>query len=244
MRAWRNADYTIVTPSRWLARCAEKSPITKNAPTRVIANGIETSTFRPHEKKFARSTFGLPLEKKLILFGASNENEPNKGGHLLLPALMQLADSHLANSIAVACFGPNIPRGFEKLPFPVYGQGYLHDSLTLALLYSAADVFVAPSMQDNLPNTIVEALSCGCPSVGFDIGGIPDLIIQHKTGYLAPSFETDQLSRGIEWVLENDARRETLAANAREKALRDYSIQTQSQTYLHLFQEVVNRSDQ
>ncbi len=109
-------------------------------------------------------------------------------------------------------------------------------------MYAAADVFVAPSMQENLPNTIMEALACGTPCVAFNIGGISDLIDHQQNGYLAAPYEIDDLARGIAWVLEDDGRAKWLAANGRQKVEREFELNMIARRYLNLYQESLGQT--
>jgi glycosyltransferase involved in cell wall biosynthesis len=116
--------------------------------------------------------------------------------------------------------------------------GRLNDDISLAVVYSAADVFVAPSTQDNLPNTVMEALACGTPSVAFNIGGMPDMIEHQHNGYLAQPLNSEDLAQGIIWVLENKQRHQKLCDRAREKAEQEFTLEIQSRRYKSLYQEL------
>ena len=116
----------------------------------------------------------------------------------------------------------------------------MHDDVTLSLVYSAADVFVTPSKEDNLPNTVLESLACGTPCVAFNIGGMPDLIEHQKNGYLAQPFDTSDLARGIQWVLEDSSRYAQLGDRARKKVETEFNQTIQTQRYLSLFNKIIN----
>jgi glycosyltransferase involved in cell wall biosynthesis len=109
----------------------------------------------------------------------------------------------------------------------------------MALVYAAADVFLAPSLEDNLPNTVLEALSCGTPVVAFNIGGMPDMVTHRANGYLAPGFDTDQLAQGLHWVLEDLSRWESLSAAARETVLDTFTLQHAASRYYALYRELL-----
>ena len=239
-RAWRTVNLVLVTPSRWLANCVRDSSLLGNRRVEVIANGIDTSTFRPHPKAFARDLLGLPQDKKLILFGAANSTEdPRKGFQFLQPALGHFAANSPAANTELIIFGAVRPAHPPELGLPVHYADYLQDEISLSLLYAAADLFVAPSTQDNLPNTILEATACGIPSVAFRVGGIPDLIDHMETGYLSEPLDSQDLARGMLWVLADEARRADLSHNARAKAEQDFALTTQTQRYCDLYQELI-----
>jgi glycosyltransferase involved in cell wall biosynthesis len=239
---WRNADITIVALSNWLAECARKSSLFYDRRIEIIPNGVDLSRFKPISKDIARNILDLPPQKKLILFGAMNSaKDRRKGFHLLQPALQQLAVQGTERNAEAVIFGARQPDHVPDVGMHIHYTGQLHDEVSLALLYAAADVFVAPSLQDNLPNTVMEALACGTPCVGFNIGGIPDMIEHQQNGYLAQPFETDDLARGIAWVLEDEERHRRLSQRAREKVVQEFSIERQARAYLKLYEEVVGQ---
>ncbi|RPJ77659.1 MAG: glycosyltransferase, partial [Alphaproteobacteria bacterium] len=127
----------------------------------------------------------------------------------------------------------------ESLSFDVIYLGRLYDDFTLALTYSSADVFVAPSLEDNLPNTVLESLSCGTPVVAFNIGGMPDMIEHQINGYLSKPEDADSLAIGIKWVLEDSNRTPELRIASREKSLKEYILETQAKRYKNLFDSLI-----
>jgi len=208
-------NMTIVGLSQWMHQAAKSSSLLKDKSHTQLPNPIDTSNFAPFDKVEARRLFNLPLDKKLILFGAMNAtSDPNKGFQHIFVALKA---SSLENTELVI-FGSSQPSNPSSFTQPVHYLGQLHDDVSLRVLYSAADVIVVPSLQENLSNTIMESLACGTPVVAFDIGGNSDMIEYQKNGYLAQPFDTDDLATGIEWVL-NTPNYQQLCDNAREKVL-------------------------
>jgi glycosyltransferase involved in cell wall biosynthesis len=236
---WSNLDLTIVTPSAWLAREARRSTVLGEHRIRVIPNGIDLDTFKPIDTSAARAVFDLPESAPLVLFGAINAlTNRRKGAHLLRPALHKLLDRREdAELVVFGTSGGLSDEERERFGGRVHSIGRLSDSSSLALLYSAADVFAIPSMQDNLPNTIMEALACGTPSVGFDVGGIPEMIEHRITGYVAEAHDVDEFARGLEWVLA-EKRRDDLATASRKKAESEYALPIISRRYRRLYREV------
>lgn len=215
-RAWRGLDPVVVAPSRWLAECARSSSLFHDARIEVIPNALDLDIYRPIDKREARALLALPLEKKLILFGALNwERDRNKGAHLLREALERLGAHGRTDDLALVAVGADENQVLDGIAVPMFHVGRLHDDISLALVSSAADVFVAPSLLENLPYSVMEALACGTPSVAFDTGGISDLIKHQRNGYLARPFDPDDLARGLVWVLEDELRRRALAEAAR-----------------------------
>ncbi len=241
-KAWKSLNLTIVTPSKWLGKCARSSMLFNNNRIEIIPNGIDTNIFKPIDRIYTRKILCLPLDKKLLLFGAVNgTGDPNKGFKFLEQALQKMKDNGWGDKVQVLVFGGREPINFPELGLETTFLGRLHDDISLALLYSAADVFVAPSIQENLPNTVMEALACGTPSVAFNIGGMPDMIEHQRNGYLARPFESDDLARGIAWVLEDEHRREILSHRAREKVEQEFDIKLIAGKYLALYQDILNR---
>ncbi|MGL4503764.1 MAG: glycosyltransferase family 4 protein, partial [Planktothrix sp.] len=242
-KAWKNLNLTIVTPSSWLADCARSSSLFQERRVEVIPNGLDTEKYKPIERRLARNLLKLPQEKHLLLFGAvSATSDPRKGFHLLQSALELLSQSGWQDQIELVVFGSSEPSNPPDLGFKIHYLGRFYDDISLALVYAAADVFIAPSIQDNLPNTIMEALACGTPCVGFNIGGIPEMIEHEQNGYLAQPYKIEDLARGIGWSIENQERHQKLSSRAREKAEQEFTQQIQASRYLSLFAEVLENS--
>ena len=238
-RSLKNIDVTIVSPSRWLADCASQSSLFRQLPIHVIPNGLDTNIYRPIDRDAARALLNLPKEANLVMFGAlGGDRDQRKGGGHLKKALSTLAHD-TATPIELVIFGGQKSVAFEHLECTVHHFDALHDDISLALLYSAADVFVAPSEEDNLPNTVMESLACGTPCVAFDIGGMPDMIEHQTNGYLAHPFEPTDLAMGIKWVLADKSRLNTLKANARIKAVAEFSYRIQATRYKELYESIL-----
>lgn len=240
-RAWERLNLTLVTPSLWLAECARESSLLRNQRIEVIANGLDLSVYQPVPRRIAREKLNLPQDKKLALFGAVNATQSRrKGFHFLQSALQRLAHSNWQDQIELVVFGANPSEDQPGLGFRSHYLGKLNDEKVLALAYAAADVFVAPSLQDNLPNTLVEAIACGTPCVAFKIGGIPDIIEHQQNGYLAHPYQVEDLAQGMIWVLEHPDRHQKLCDRARQKAEQEFSLEAQAQRYLSLFHQVID----
>jgi glycosyltransferase involved in cell wall biosynthesis len=231
---------TIVTPSRWLADCARKSSLFHDLRIEVIPNGLDSQRYKPVEQKLARDLLNLPQDKQLILFGAMKAtSDRRKGFHLLLPALQKLSQIQGQDRIELVVFGASEPREPPDFGFKVNYLGRLNDDISLALVYAAADVFVVPSLEDNLPNTVMESLACGTPCVAFKIGGMPDMIEHGQNGYLAQPYEIEDLAKGIAWVLEDRERYGKLCDRDRQKVEQEFTLELQAHRYLSLYQELI-----
>ena len=228
-------DMTIVGLSHWMYQAAKNSSLLKNKKHIQLPNPINTATFEPFNKAEARRLLNLPLDKKLILFGAMNAtSDPRKGFNYLFEALNKTS---LENTELVI-FGSSQPTTLLSFKQPVHYLGQLHDDVSLRVLYSAADVMVVPSLQENLSNAIMESLSCGTPVVAFDVGGNSDMIEHQKNGYLAQPFDTDDLAKGIEWVL-NAPDYQQLCDNARDKVLTHFDSHLVAKQYIALYKEIL-----
>lgn len=226
-----------ICPSRWLTDMAADSPLWRGKPVHHLGNAIDMNLFAPANKVEMRRLWGIPEDKPVILFGATVSTIHYKGFHLLLQALeclkKQGTDAHLV------VFGEN-PAG-NDLNFPSTSVGFVHDPARLATLYAAADVFVIPSMQDNLPTTVLESSACGTPCVAFDIGGIPDMVIHNKNGYLAKAFDVADLAYGIKLILQNPELAQRWGRNAREHIFSNYESSMIARQHIELYQRIIRR---
>ena len=236
-KAWRGLDLTVVAPSRWLADCARSSSLFRDVRIEVIPYGLDTETFQPLAKEQSRNSLGLPLDKKIILFGAVQAlTDPNKGFHLLQPAL-KIVGKDSSDKLAL------VFSAIDRSELPNLGMETIFlgrvDDDHLPALYSAADVFVIPSKSENLPLMVLEAMACGTPCVAFRQGGLPDLVDHEISGYLAQPYDIDDLARGITWVLENKDRHAELSLRARQKVETEFSLDTESGRYAALYRELL-----
>lgn len=237
-RAWTR-PVQVVSPSRWLADCVRNSALMHDWPVTVIPNVLQTDVFKPLDREHSRHALNLPLDRPIVLFGAlGGTRDPNKGYDLLLEALHILSLGG-AQPLCVV-FGQGEPRQPLPVPFPVRWMGHIGDDTTLALIYSAADVMVAPSRLENLPQSGTEAHACGCPVVAFDCTGLPEVVEHQATGYLARPFDPRDLANGIAWVLGESGLRRRLGDAARARAVRLWSPQAVVPAYVQLYESVID----
>jgi glycosyltransferase involved in cell wall biosynthesis len=235
-KVFKNINMIIATPSQWLYDCSKKSSLLKDKRHKVIPNPIDVDLFKPVDKSISRKIWNLPQDKKLIAFGAvSATSDINKGFKELSEALYKIADK---KNIELVVFGSSQPKNPPDFGFKTHYLGHLHDDVSLVTLYSAVDVVVVPSLQENLSNTIMESLACGTPVVAFNVGGNSDMIEHLKNGYLAKAFDIDDLRNGIEWVL-NTPNYDELCKNAREKVLREFDSKIVAKRHIELYEEVL-----
>ena len=234
---YEGRNITFVGCSRWMADLARKSALTHGHTVTNVPNAIDTDVFKPMDKLEARRRHNLPMDKKLLLFGAQRITDKRKGFDFLVEACEHISMHHptLPGQLEVVVLGGDAPSVKELLPLPVHIVNYLSNEDDIAQLYNAVDLFVTPSLQDNLPNTIVEAMSCGTPCVGFDVGGIPEMINHKQDGYVADYCDSLDFAQGIAWCLNPD-RQPALSAAARAAALATYSQSVAATRYLSIYQ--------
>ena len=209
----------IITCSDWLGNRAKQSSILGDHDIQTIPNAIDTDFFSP-----TANSLGLDSSKKYILFVAMRVNAPAKGFHLLKEAL-QFIDSATTELLLVG------GEMTEDLPLRSHSFGQVTEPAKMRDIYAAADVFVTPSLEENLPNTIMEAMACGTACVGFQVGGIPEMIEHKKTGYVAKAFDPADLAKGINWCLSD----EKAGAKSRERAVNLYDQKIVAQQHLNFY---------
>lgn len=230
-QSWTSLPMTIICPSEWLADCVHESTILGPKTVEVIPNGIDLQQFKPIDASVARHTLNLPQDKDLVLFGAfGGAEDPRKGFHHLREAFQLLPQD--AN-IELVVFGAEQEQDLD-VNLPIHQVGRFYDNPSMALLYSACDVFVAPSTQDNLPNTVLESLACGTPCVAFNIGGMPDLIQHQANGYLATLSDEQDLANGIQWVLKQSLFPVDIHQQVREK----YALPQIAERYYEVYKNL------
>jgi len=228
-------NMTIIGLSRWMRDCAKNSVLLKDKQHINLPNPIDTSIFKPFNKNESRKLWNLPQDKKLVLFGAMGAtNDPRKGFSELSEALRRMTIS----GVEFVVFGNDESKILPNLGFEAHYLGKMYDDMHLARLYSAVDVMIVPSLQENLSNAIMESLACATPVVGFDIGGNSDMIEHQQNGYLVKPFNTIDLKNGIEWVL-NHASISDLKNNARCKVLTEFDSKVVAKKYVELYKNIL-----
>jgi glycosyltransferase involved in cell wall biosynthesis len=241
-KAWQNLNLTVVATSQWMAKCAGDSSLFRDLPIEVIPIGLDTNVFKPIDSSIARELLNLPPTKQLVLFGAINATgDARKGFHLLQQALARLLELGWGDRIELVVFGSSKPEKPPDLGFPVHYLGKLQDDLSLRIVYAAADVTIAPSIEEAFGQTASESLACGTPVVAFANTGLADIVDCHENGYVANYCDTADLARGIAWVLEDSERHHRLRQAARQKAEREYQMPVQAQRYRSLFDKILDR---
>ncbi len=236
-RALAGKQLHIVSPSNWLAEIARRSALFRSRNVSVIPNGLDLTIYKPIDRTTARALLNLPADRHIIVFGGCLKDQ-RKGFDLLQQALRRLDDALRRRSILVV-FGSDKPPGGANLSMAVHFVGNLSDDISLVCLYSAADVTVVPSRQENLANTIMESLACGTPVAAFDIGGNRDLILHRENGWLAKPFDVAELGEGIGWIIGEGEKNTDMRLAARDVCARRFALPLVADAYRRLFEKQV-----
>lgn len=228
----------FVACSDWLADIARRAPLLKGHKVESIPNPIDMNFFRPGNKREARQQLGLPQDKKLILFVAFNATDRRKGIDYLKEAVSILRNKygHVTDELAVVPVGRDAEALRGQFACDVLPQPYVTDEETMRNLYNAADVLAMPTLMDNLPNTIVEGMACGLPCVGFNVGGLPQMIDHGVSGYLARFKDADDFAQGLTQILFSQ-NNQTFVQATRRKAKRHYSEQAVATQYIKIYEQ-------
>jgi glycosyltransferase involved in cell wall biosynthesis len=239
MAAYRKLDLHIVTPSAWLADEAKKSSLFGRSPVRVIPYAQPLDIFRPMDRARIRHSLGFGPEEFVLLFAAHCMGNTRKGGAYLLEVLRRLASMPMAAHIRLLLLGSNPPPEFLQTGLRAQAA-HVDAPEHMAAFYNAADAVLVPSLEDNSPNVICEALGCGTPVVAFAAGGIPEMVRDGETGCLAPVRDLTGLLAGIEWAanVKNDA---NIRLRCRAFALEKWNAPARARDYANLFRELGDR---
>jgi glycosyltransferase involved in cell wall biosynthesis len=224
----------FITPSRWLAREAERSALLGKFPITVIPNSLDTKTFFPRDKKAVRKAMGISDSDNVLLFVSHSTNDRRKGFGLLRNAINRFSEKENLLLISIGQKTPQLKSKIRHIHL-----NYIENDLMLSLVYSAADIFVISSLQDNFPNTVLESMSCGTPVVGFDTGGMTEMVRNEETGLLVPAMDVDALSRAIHRLVQNPSERQKMSSRCREIALKEFSLEVQAKRYVELYESMM-----
>lgn len=245
-KTWRRKQKMIdgeniffVACSRWLAGEAKNSALLTGQKITNIPNPIDSRIFNSRSKTEAREKLGLPADKKLLLFAAQRVTNAYKGMDYLIKACQQLSNiNEINNKLELVIVGGSAEEVRDSLPFPSHSLGYISDAKTMSTVYNAVDLFVLPSLSENLPNTIMEAMACGVPSVGFNVGGIPEMIDHKKNGYVARYRDAEDLAQGIGWVL-TEADSDEMRHQCLVKVAHNYSPSAVALRYVEVYNQAI-----
>jgi len=241
-KAYSKLDLTIIAPSRWMAESVKKSSLLGSVNIVNIPNTLDTSVFKPTAKSEARVKLGLNPEKFILMSGfMPSRMDLHKGTPYLIEAIELFIRDHQVSpdSVELVVFGNRDEKNVPEFPIHTTFLGTISNDEKLALCYSAADVFLAPSLEDNLPNTVMESLSCGTPLAAFTTGGIPDMVKHKYNGYLAEYRSSADLAAGIAWIYNYPDKAE-LNFNARQTVVEYFSESTVAAQHIELYKSLLN----
>lgn len=233
-------DIVFISPSTWERDCLKQSKLFSVKQCFVIPNIIQKDVFKPLNKVEIRNLLQIPTDKKIIGFGAAYDiDNPKgvKGSYYLLQLLQKLP---VPDDYFLVIFGSISADFISKISVPFFASGFIYNPIFLAQLYNACDVFILPSLIENLPTTCLESICCGVPVTAFDVGGTKDIIKHKSNGYLAIPYNVDDLLKGVEYCIENY---ESLSVNCLEKAKKDYDNDKIIKQHLEVYESILSKKD-
>jgi len=233
-RAFSDKNIEFVSPSAWLRNCALEG-IFESENIRIINNGVDTSKYKNLSKDEMRRKYGLPRDKKILLFVSHSMESPYKGFKLLEDAISYLEDveQYYLLILGHACDDFSIP--IEKKCF-----GYIYDENALNEIYAAADLFIIPSIAENYPLVALESLASGTPVVCFRVGGLPE-IVGEDVGSVVKNLDSISLAKKIEEICSDDKKLVEMSRKCREYAVNRLSIEKMFENYRKLYEEMMNK---
>lgn len=232
-----DGNITVVTPSRWLGSCAKESSLFGNYAVHTIAYGYALDLFQAHPKPEMKKKYDIPQGKKVILFLADSMQKERKGKEYF-EEMLRIAGDKEREEWVIGVFGELFDKRKSVHGFEIHSFGKLTSVESLSEVYSCADVYVLPTLADNLPNTLIESLVCGTPCAAFNLGGVGDIVDHKKNGYLAKAKDAADLLAGIQWIL-NESNYESLRKNGLEKAASQFELKAQAHKYEMLYQDLL-----
>jgi len=239
-KAYAGLNFTVIAPGRWMADSVLTSSLLRSAKVVNIPNTLDTHVFKPSDKAEARRVLGLNSEKFILMSGfMPSRMDLHKGTSYLVNAIELFAANYDIDpdKVEMIIFGNRDDKNVPDFPIRTTFLGTISDDEKLALCYSAADVFLAPSLEDNLPNTVMESLACGTPVAAFTTGGIPDMVKHKQNGYLAEYRSSADLARGIAWIYSAD--RQVLNANSRRTIEDHFSEHIIARRHIELYESLL-----
>ncbi len=224
----------IVALNGWMASHVARSSLLSRFERSIIPNGVDLEEFKPVPREAARGALGLPIDRHILAFVSESASNPRKGLCVLCEALRRLR--HRRDLLLLIVGGAS---DLPELGLPAVMVGQVQNPVFLRQVYCAADAFVMPSLEDNQPNTVLEAMACATPVVGFEVGGVPEMVEHLRTGMLAPRGDAVEFARAIEHLLDHNDQREQMGERARARAETLFSRDLQVTTYLDLYSNLL-----
>lgn len=242
--AYDKLNFTVIAPSTWMQKSVGESSLMKGKAVVQIANTLETAIFKPMDKKAAKEKAGFAADKFIFLSGfMPSRKDMHKGTSYLLEGLelLKVRLGTKGEDIELVVFGNRNTEDVPEFPFKTSFLGTISDDERLALCYAAADAFLIPSLEDNLPYTVMESLSCGTPVITFKTGGIPDMVKHQQNGYLAEYRSAESFADGMEWVISHPDRAE-LDKAARQTVMEHFSEEVIAKKHIDLYNKILTKN--
>ncbi len=237
IKLFKNKSIYWVSPSNWLRQIARSSPVLDpNTPFECIPNPIRTQDFKvlkSAEKTEIRKVLKLNTAFFTVLFSAANLDNEAKGFKDFI-ALMNELEGKPVQAIIIGPTKKEIP-----IKVAAHIAGYVSDSQKIKELFAAADLYITTSLEDNLPTTVMEALASGLPAMGYQIGGIPELIEDGVSGYTFAKGDWRSMAKGVLELSLATSKYAELSFNARKRAEEYYDESIVAQSYASLYKKVL-----
>jgi len=236
-RVYSRSNLDIVTLSSKQTKDVKESMLSR-FEVHHIPNGIDTGIYRPLDPELCRHVLGIPKRKRVLMAAALNLNQFNKGGDLLIKALDHLPQTLKSETILLllGSGGENIASSTN---IQTIGLGYVGGDHLKTICYSAADLFVHPTRAESLPLVLQESMACGTPMISFKVGGVPDIVRQGKTGYLAEQEDHRDFSKSIQELIENHNLRTYMSDYGVRVVQEEYTSDLQVERHLALYRKLL-----
>jgi glycosyltransferase involved in cell wall biosynthesis len=227
----------LVALSNWMKQELSTSPLLNKFPVTIIPNSLDISVYSQRDRTELRKIFGISEEKFVLLCTAQLNSNFRKGYHLLSEALQYLASyQEITERIIIMTIGHKpllFPNSFEQI-----NLGFIKHEGLMSAIYNIADLFMLPSLQDNLPNTMLEAMACGTPVIGFKVGGIPDAVLHKETGYIVDKISSESLASAIDEIVQTPKWILGIRDKCRKHVENNYGPEIQANRYASLYQQL------
>ncbi|RKD20122.1 glycosyl transferase family 1 [Pelobium manganitolerans] len=243
-KAYAKLQATFISPSNWLGSAAKNSGLLKHKAVFTIPNTLETDVFKPQDKQQAKLALGLSPGDFVLLSGfMPSKKDAHKGTSYLVNAIDLWLQKRpdLVSKVTLIVFGNKKNQLPPPFKIPVKFLGTIHQDEVLAQAYAAADAFLTTSLDDNLPNTVMESLACGTPVISFTTGGIPDMVKHQENGYLAKYKDATDFMQGLEWIFTHPNKPQ-LNQNARDTVVQNFSEEVVAQKHMQLYQKLIKEN--
>lgn len=222
----------FVANSRWTAELAQKSSLLRDYPVTNINLGLDCGIFKPLDRSFARSSFGIAEGSRVLSFAAASVTDPRKGMRFLIEAINGMREKPF-----LLTWGRSVPQALAGIP--QLHLGNIDSEHLMALAYNASDVFVMPSQEEAFGQTALEAIACGTPVAAFQAGGIPETVRHEQTGLLGPVGDSEVLRTNIERLLDEESLWRHCSEYGPKVAQAEFSYEVNAKNYIALYQSLL-----